>query len=140
MNNFRNETGYIKRIRKAAAAQSSLPAPQPQPRVQRPVQPLKLLNSRQQDPLRANTPPQNPPAAVAPPPAVTPPNAVTQQAVGTLPEIDASTVAGNSSAPPAGALSPPQLPKQDDVVIPKYETVSLFILLLFAIVYIVQCC
>lgn len=118
MNNFRNETGYTKRIRKASA-QSSVPAPQPQPRVQRPVQPLKLLNSRQQDPLRAHTPPQNPPAAVAPPPAITPPITVTQQSSATPPEVDASPVAVNSSASPTVALSPPQQPKQDDVVIPK---------------------
>lgn len=118
MNNFRNETGYTKRIRKAAA-QSSAPAPLPQPRVQRPVQPLKLLNSRQQDPLRANTPPQNPPAAVAPPRAVTPPVAVTQQSSVPPPEVDEVPVAGNNSGPLEVALSPPQQPKQDDVVIPK---------------------
>lgn len=118
VNNFRNETGYTKRIRKAAA-QSSAPAAQPQPRVQRPVQPLKLLNSRQQDPLRAHTPPQNPPAAVAPPPAVTPPVAVTQQTSMTVPEVDVLPVSRNTSGPPAVALSPPQQPKQDDAVMPK---------------------
>lgn len=136
MNNFRNETGYTKRIRKAAT-QSSVPTTQPQPRVQRPVQPLKLLNSRQQDPLRANTPPQNPPAAVppqnppaavAPPAAVTPPIAVTQQSSVTPPEVDVLSVARNSSGPAAVALSPPQQPKQDDAVMPKYVTMCTSIL------------
>lgn len=117
VNNFRNETGYTKRIRKTAV-QSSAPASQPNPRVQRPVQTLKLLNSRKQDPLRANTPPQNPPAAVAPPPAVTPPTAITQQSPATTPEVDAPPVASNSSAAPTVALSPPQQPKQDDAVMP----------------------
>lgn len=118
MNNFRNETGYTKRIRKAAA-QSSVPTTQLQPRVQRPLQPHKILNSRQQDPLRANTPPQNPPVAVAPPRSVTPPVAVTQPSSVTPTEVDDLPVAGNSSGPPEVALSPPQQPKQDDVLIPK---------------------
>lgn len=69
VNNFKNETGYTKRVRKQV--QNAAPPP-PRPQLVRP------LHSRQQDPLMANVtqpPPSAPPAAPqaqVPPPAPAP--------------------------------------------------------------------
>lgn len=114
MNNFRNETGYTKRIRKAVAATQGA---QTQATAQRP--PLRLATSRQQDPLMANvpsstadsSPPQSTPAAPLSPVS-------THQPSSTPPSSSSSTV-HSSTAPGASNYSPvvnsPQhSAKQDD--------------------------
>ncbi len=118
MNNFKNETGYTKRIRKAAAAhQAAAQGAQTQAPAQRP--PMRLATSRQQDPLMANvpssaadsTPPQSTPAAPLSPVS-------THQPSSTPPSSSSSTV--NSSSAPAAlnyspvVNSPQQSTKQDD--------------------------
>lgn len=115
VNNFRNETGYTKRIRKAV--QSAASGSQTQAPVQRP--PLKLASSRQQDPLMANvqsstpasTPPQSMPAALSPPPSL--------PSSSTPPPPASSSTVQSSSAPAVSNYSPtvdsPQhSTKQDD--------------------------
>lgn len=118
VNNFRNETGYTKRIRKAAAAaQVSAQGAPTQASAQRP--PLRLATSRQQDPLMANvpsstadsTPPQSTPAAPLSPVS-------THQPSSTPPSSSSSTV--HSSTAPAESNyspvvnSPQHSTKQDD--------------------------
>ncbi|MGH0161417.1 UNVERIFIED_CONTAM: hypothetical protein FKN15_004147 [Acipenser sinensis] len=58
VNNFKNETGYTKRLRKGQAPQTAPMQGQSRPQVQRPVQlAARPTSSRQQDPLMANIPP-----------------------------------------------------------------------------------
>lgn len=114
MNNFKNETGYTKRIRKAAAAtQAVAQGAQKQAPAQRP--PMR----RQQDPLIPNvpsstaesTPPQSTPAAPLSP--------VSTQQPSSIPPPSSGSTVHSSSAPAVSNYSPvvnspPHSTKQDD--------------------------
>lgn len=93
VNNFKNETGYTKRVRKQL--QNAAPPP-PRPQLVRP------LHSRQQDPLMANV--TQAPATSAP---ITTPQAQVPTPAPAAAAADAATAA--PAPAPAAALTPPHV-------------------------------